>query len=104
MSHRVLVMLGHSILSEAVRLFLSTKRGVEVISVGDGAPGTYLLTLHPDIILIEEEGSVDIPSYLEAVPQARVISFARDGGLTIYQKHEMQVARLDDLLQVIEAG
>lgn len=104
MSHRVLIMLGHSILGEAVRVFLSTKRGVEVVHGRGGASETDLRSLQPDVILIEEERSSEVPAYLGTVPRARVITFARDGGLTIYQRYEMRVTRLDELLQVIEAG
>ncbi len=101
MGHRVLVMLSHSILNEAVRLFLQVQRGVEVVDT-QGASRTDLAALQPDVILIEEDGSIDVPRYLEIVPRARVISFGRDGALAIYHKSEMRVGRLDDLLHIIE--
>lgn len=103
MGRRVLIMLSHSILNEAVRLFLQGQRGVEVVDP-QGAAGTDLAALQPDVILSEEDDSIDVRRYLANVPTARVISFGRDGALTIYQKSEMRVARLDDLLHVVEQG
>ncbi len=104
MSRRVLLLLRHSILSEAMRLYLSAQRSVELVTAGDGDPKTDLRALKPDVILIEEDGSVDVPAYLGSVPRAKVICVARDGVLTIYRKQEIQVARLDDLLHAIEGN
>lgn len=104
MSRRVLLLLRHSILSEAMRLYLSAQRSVELVTAGDGSPTTDLRALMPDVIVIEEDGSVDVPAYLGSVPRAKVISVARDGALTIYRKQEIQVAKLDDLLHAIEGN
>ncbi len=103
MSWRVLLLLRHSILNEAMRVYLSTQRDVELVTAGDNGTKTDLRALKPDVILVEEDGSIDVSTCLGCVPRARVISVARNGMLTIYSKQEMRVARLDDLLHAIEA-
>ncbi len=104
MSLRVVVMLNHSILYEALRAFLSAQPGVEVVSVGQDTSRRDLHALGPDIILIEEGASVDVSALLGAVPCAKVIALTRDGTLTVYRRHEVEVARLEELLDTIVAG
>lgn len=105
MGLRVVLMLNRSIIREAIRLFLVSQPGVEVLSAGDGASQTALLNLRPDVIMVEEGGSRrGVAAYLGKVPRAKVIALARDGGLTVHLKRETRVARLDDLLREIQAG
>jgi hypothetical protein len=102
MSRRVLIRLRQSILGEAIRLYLGAQPGVDV--VGGGMPGADLLVLRPDVILIDADGTPDVPAYLGTLPGARVIAFTGDDMLTVYRKDEVRVAKLDDLLHAISAG
>lgn len=100
MTLRVLTMLNHSIIGEAVRLFLAAQADVEVLAIEEGNPPA--LPAHPDVILIEEGGSLlDVAACLRHAPHARVIALALDGTLTVYERHETRVLRLDDLLHEI---